>query len=189
MRAPGDPAEDRWPPDADSVAAARAGDAAALGGILMAGFPRLVAFYRGAGLSASDAEELAGETTEGIVRSFPRLRDVAAFEGWFWTIARNRLRTRLHTLRRSLNEPAYPPVPDPGDLAVEAEEHAAIRQALARLSPRDRMILWLREVEGLDYDEIGGRLTLPGASVRVAALRARRRLEAAYRELDPPAGR
>lgn len=183
----GEPADKRWPPDPGTVDAARAGDGSALGEILMTGFPRLVAFYRGVGLSATDAEELAAETTEGIVRSFPRLRDVASFEGWFWTVARNRLRSRLRTLRRTVNELDYPLVPDPGDLAVQAEEHAAIRRALDRLPPRDRMILWLREVEGLEYEDIGLRLALPGASVRVAALRARRRLEAAYREIDGPA--
>lgn len=184
MSSSGAPPPDPWPPGAEKVAAARAGERDALGGILIAGFPRLVAFYRGVGLSPADAEDLAAETTEGIVRNLSTLRDVAAFEGWFWTVARNRLRSRLRTLRRTTTELAYPMVPDPGDLAVEAEEHVTVRLALARLTERDRMILWLREVEGLEYDEIGGHLSLPGPSVRVAALRARRRLEAAYREID-----
>jgi RNA polymerase sigma-70 factor (ECF subfamily) len=76
----------------------------------------------------------------------------------------------------------------PEELSIEREEHRRILAALAQLSPRDRELLWLREVEGLDYGEIGGRIGSAIGTVRVAIHRARRRLEEIYLqdESDPP---
>ena len=169
-----------WPPSRPLIEAARDGDSGALGSILSTGFPRLVAFYRGMGLSNADAEEVASQAVEGMVKSIRRLREPDAFEGWFWTIARNRVRSRLRKKGRLERELEYGPVDDPESVVVIREEHALIRTALERLSPRDREILWLREVEQLEYEEIATRLTMRPGAVRVAALRARRRLEESY---------
>lgn len=169
-----------WPPSRAAVDAARAGDTRVLGEILVVGFPRLVGFYRGMGLSKADAEELASEAVEGMIRSIGRLREPDAFEGWFWTVARNRLRSRLRRKGRTERELEYGPVDDPESIVVVREEHSTIRAALAHLSDRDRQILWLREVEQLTHDEIATRLTMRVGAVRVAALRARRRLEEFY---------
>lgn len=174
-----------WPPSVDRVVAARDGDRIELGRILGDGFPKLVAFYRGSGLRHADAEELASEALEGMVKSLPKLREPVAFEAWFWSVARNRFRSKLRTKGRTERELEYPPVDDPEDLAVAGEEHSLIREAMAELSVRDRQILWLREVEGLTHAEIAGRMTLATGAVRVAALRARRRLAEAYEELLP----
>jgi RNA polymerase sigma factor (sigma-70 family) len=172
----------RWPPSREAVEAAVGGDDAALGAILTIGFPKLVAFYRGMGLRYADAEDLASEACEGMVRNLRRLRDPASFEAWFWTIGRNRFRTRLRRKGRAERELDPGSVSDPAEQAVAAEEHALIREALGKLSDRDRSILWLREVEQLSHEEISGRLGIATGAVRVAALRARRRLEEFYQE-------
>lgn len=169
-----------WPPSRIQIEAARDGDTDVLGSILVDGFPRLVAFYRGMGLSKADGEELASEAVEGMIRSIGKLREPDAFEGWFWTIARNRLRSSFRRKGRVERELEYGPVDDPESIVVAREEHVAIRTALERLSPRDREVLWLREVEQLSHDEIATRLTMRPGAVRVAALRARRRLEELY---------
>lgn len=169
-----------WPPSRQQVDDARNGNTEALGAILVRGFGRLVAFYRAMGLSRADSEELASEAVEGMVRSIGRLREPDAFEGWFWTIARNRLRSRLRRKGRVERELEYGPVEDPESIVLAREDHVTIRAALAHLSPRDREILWLREVEQLTHEEIGNRLTMRPGAVRVAALRARRRLEDFY---------
>lgn len=173
----------QWPPVRATIEAAVAGDDLALAAILASGFPKLVAFYRGMGLPHSDAEDVASEACEGVVRNLRRLRDPASFEAWFWTIGRNRFRTRLRRKGRIERELDHVPVGDPAESVVEFEEHGFIREALSRLSDRDRAILWLREVEQLSHEEISGRLGLATGAVRVAALRARRRLESAYEEL------
>jgi RNA polymerase sigma factor (sigma-70 family) len=51
---------------------------------------------------------------------------------------------------------------------------------MSQLSTRDRQLLWLREVEGLSYDDIGSRLGATVGTVRVACHRARQRLEEVY---------
>lgn len=182
-RREGDPR--RWPPDTADVTAARDGDTTLLGEILTIGYPKLVAFYRGMGLPYAEAEDLASEACEGMVRNLRRLREPAAFEAWFWTIARNRVRSRLRRRGRIERELEYAPVDQPDDLVLEADEHRLIRAALSELSPRDRQILWLREVEGLSHEEIAGRLGVATGAIRVAALRARRRLEEIYVRLHP----
>ncbi|HVR32861.1 MAG TPA: sigma-70 family RNA polymerase sigma factor [Acidimicrobiia bacterium] len=169
-----------WPPSRTDVEQARDGDNQVLGAILVNGFPRLVAFYRGVGLPNADSEELASEAVEGMIKSIRRLREPDAFEGWFWTIARNRLRTNLRRRGRIERELEYGPVEDPASIVVSREEHVTIRMALEQLSIRDREILWLREVEQLTHEEIATRLMMRPGAVRVAALRARRRLEEFY---------
>lgn len=173
--------EGGWPPDATSVLTARDGDREALGAILAAGYPKLVAFYLGMGLGTADAEDLASEACEGMIRNLFRLRNPEAFEAWFWTVARNRLRTRLRAKYRRPPPAFDPPGDDPAEAVLERDEHRLIRAALAALSARDREILWLREVEELPYEVIAGRLRIGAGAARIAALRARRRLEEAYR--------
>lgn len=184
MTGDGRDARDRsgWPPTRSEIDAARSGDRAVLGDILTVGYPKLVAFYRGMGLSRADAEEVASDAIEGMVRNIGRLREPDAFEGWFWTVARNRFRSRLRTKGRVERELEYGLVDDPESIVVIREEHVAIRAALARLSDRDREVLWLREVEQLSHDEIAGRLRMKTGAVRVAVLRARRRLAEIYEQ-------
>jgi RNA polymerase sigma-70 factor (ECF subfamily) len=165
------------------VESARSGDRDALGEILGRGYPKLVAFYVGMGLSPAEAEDLASEACEGVLRNLSRLRRIEAFERWFWTVARNRLRSRLRARYREPRAPYDPPADDPLAEVISGDEHRAIVAALAELSPRDREILWLREVEELSYEDIAGRLRIGVGAVRVAALRARRRLEEAYERL------
>ncbi len=174
-----------WPPDIDLVERARSGDTEILGAILRVAFPKLVAFYRGMGLPAPEAEDVASEAIEGMVRNIRTLREPGAFEGWLWTIARNRVRTNLRRRGRIVYELDSPQGSDPSELAIEAEEHRQIRVALAQLSPKDREILWLREVEQLTHEEIAGRIGMGAGAVRVAALRARRRLEEIYARTHP----
>lgn len=156
----------------------------AMGVVLGAGHPRLVAFYHGVGMPRELVAEIVGDAMEGMVRNFPKLRDPDAFEGWFWAIARNRMRTSLRR-HRSQRRPqdAFVSPSTPEEKVMILEEHSIIRSALLQISPRDRELLWLREVEGLEYDEIGAQLGTATGSVRVACHRARKRLEQAFIDL------
>ncbi|HEX7100369.1 MAG TPA: sigma-70 family RNA polymerase sigma factor [Acidimicrobiia bacterium] len=174
-----------WPPPTEDVVAARDGDRQAMGRVLAAGHPRLVAFYHGVGMPADLVHEIVSDSLEGMVRNFSRLRDPQAFEAWFWTIARNRMRTALRRYRnRQEGTDAFVSPQTPEEKAMSSHEHDLIRQAMASLSLKDREILWLREVEGLEYEEIGTRLGATVGTVRVACHRARKRLEEAFQRLD-----
>jgi RNA polymerase sigma-70 factor, ECF subfamily len=177
-----------WPPYADTVRRAIAGDSGALTELLTLGHPRMVAFFLGLGIDLHNADELAAETAEAIVKGIARLREPQAFEAWFWSIARNRLHNFYRRRRSARPTDAMISPSTPEELSIEKEEHRRILAALAQLSPRDRELLWLREVEGLAYEEIGGRLGSAVGTIRVALHRARRRLEEIYQqdETDPP---
>lgn len=169
-----------WPPELGTVAAAVTGDRQAMATILTAGYPRLLAFYIGIGLARQEAEELVAEAAEGIVKGLPKLRSPQAFEAWFWTVARNRLRSLFRRRHSAQGFDAMISPATPEDWAVERDEHRRIWDALSQLSRKDRQLLWLREVEGLGYSEIATRLGSSAATIRVASHRARRRLEAVY---------
>lgn len=140
----------------------------------------MVGFFSGIGLNRHDAEELAAESALMVVTSIARLRSAQAFEAWFWAIARNRLRTLFRKRRtpRPVDAEISPETPE--EAAITKDEHLRIRKAMELLTPRDRELLWLREVEGLSYEDIGGRLGAAVGTVRVACHRARQRLEEAY---------
>ena len=167
--------------------AARDGDVIAMGRVLGAGHPRLVAFYRGVGMPSDLVGEITSDALEGMVRNFAKLRDPDAFEGWFWAIARNRMRTGIRRYRsRRTPADAFVSPSTPEEKVMVKEEHVHIRAAMDLLTARDRELLWLREVEGLDYEDIGVRLGTSVGTVRVACHRARRRLEEAFMKLDSP---
>jgi arsenate reductase len=154
-----------------------------LAAILTKGLPRLVAFYRGQGLDLHDAEDVAGDVCESVIRSIERLRSPQAFEAWFWRIARSKFHDYLRKRHRPMPAPEVETIHVlPDEHAIDQEDFRTVRAAYGRLSARDRELLWLREVEGLSYAEIGGRLFRRAGSVRVAMLRARRRFEQVMEE-------
>ena len=53
---------------------------------------------------------------------------------------------------------------------------------LAALSPMERAVLYLHEVEGVSFDDISAQLGVPAASARQVASRARRRLRVQLKE-------
>ncbi|MBK5267041.1 MAG: sigma-70 family RNA polymerase sigma factor [Acidimicrobiia bacterium] len=174
-----------WPPSVQAIERAQAGDSEALADILRSGHPRLVAYFAGSGPQRADAEDLAAHTLEAVVTSIHKLKNPLAFEGWFWQIARYSFRGWIRRTRRPARfEPSYTPGADPEDAVHLSDEHAQIRTALEALSPKDRSLLWLRDVEELSYEEIGGRVGSTVGTVRVAYHRARKRLEETYGALE-----
>ena len=150
--------------------------------VVVAGYARSpFTLARKGALAKVRPDDLAAQVCEAVVKGIPKLREVGAFEGWFWSIARTTLRGWIRRHRRDPRPPPQPAAPrQPEEFVLEAEEHSDIRAALDLLSMRDRQLLWLREVEDLSYDDIGGRLGSAAGAVRVACHRARTRLEAAY---------
>jgi len=172
--------------DESTVAEARAGDPDATGRLATAVFRRLLAFYRYSGLSIDEAEDLAADAMETVVSRLGELRKPNSFEAWVWAIGRTKLRGFLRKERRPpAHEPMTPAADGPADRLIAQEEHAAIRSALTSLSPRDKELLWLREVEELSFREIASRVGASSGTVRVACMRARRRLQRAYEERLP----
>jgi RNA polymerase sigma-70 factor (ECF subfamily) len=132
------------------------------------------------GFSTQDAEDLTSETCESIVRHIRGLRNPHTFEAWFWRIARNKFHDHLRRRRRTpQNQDTDIAHDGPEEKLVIEAEHESVRVALQELPARDRELLWLRDVAGLPYGDIAGRYGATSGAVRVAVMRARRRLEEA----------
>ena len=165
------------------VIAAHNGDRDSLARLCALIHPRLIGFYRYSGLTADEAEDLSGDVIEDVITRLSSLRNTTAFDAWMWSIGRNRLKGWIRVNRRpSRFEPANATVAGPEERAIEADDHSRIRVALSMLTEKDRELLWLREVEGLTYGEIGGRFGAATGTIRVACHRARKRLERAYQK-------
>ena len=72
-------------------------------------------------------------------------------------------------------------VTDPALLAEKAQDHEAVRAAMDRLPEQVRLILSLRAVEDMSYQEIGTALELPAGTVKSRISRAREKIR---RQLD-----
>lgn len=77
------------------------------------------------------------------------------------------------------------------DAAARTERATEVRQALSRLKPRERELLWLAYAHGSSHREIADALGLKAGSVKLLLFRARRRLAGILRSLrnDPEGGR
>lgn len=101
-----------------------------------------------------------------------------------FTIAANlgRDELRRRTVRRET------PLPEHGvarTLAVESnlerdERHLQVKEVLAELEPETRLLLVLREIQELSYDEIGGIQGIPLGTVKSRVSRARRAFRDAW---------
>jgi RNA polymerase sigma-70 factor, ECF subfamily len=64
----------------------------------------------------------------------------------------------------------------PDEILLGAETREALERALSQITPMQRLVFELREVEGRDTDEVAGILDLPPGTVRVHLHRGRMRL-------------
>lgn len=133
--------------------------------------------------SPQDAEDAAQEAFLSAWRGLPKFRMEAKFSTWLYRLTVNAATDLLRRRKKTQGQvsveeaPVAVTTPDPGPTPEEAaerrERQAAVQQALMQLSQSHRTILLLREVEGLDYQEIGAALHLPPGTVRSRLARAR----------------
>ena len=167
---------------------ARAGDEA--------GYRRLLECYRGRILrlcratlgSSVDAEDAAQEAFIRAFRSLGQYQASGSFYAWLCRIAvractdRKRLRSAPALQCAWMDESAG----NSEDKSDAVQTAIVVRDLLARLSPPMRAALALRELDGLEYEEIAVVLNVPVGTVRsrLNAARAQFRVlwEAAMRE-------
>jgi RNA polymerase sigma-70 factor (ECF subfamily) len=148
-------------------------------------YPDLVRFLYRLVWDEDRAHDLA---QEAFVRALRHQPDEP--RAWLFAVSRNLARDEARSAgrrRRHLRlvrvEEEQRTVEDP-EAEVDLEERrGAVRQALARLSDRDREVLLLWDA-GLSYDEIAGQTGLARGAVGTTLSRARRRLVEAHRALE-----
>lgn len=123
-----------------------------------------------------DAEEAVQDAFVRAWRALPSFGARSRFSTWLHRITVNCCLTALEGRRPSngrLTDAEPAPGPGPGDAAQTREGVQALVAAIARLAPRQRAPLVLRELEGLSYEEIGAVLELSPAAVKGRLHRAR----------------
>ena len=143
---------------------------------------------------AQRVEDLAQETFVKAWRALEQFDGRAPFEHWVSRIA---VRTALDHLRREKRRKNEIALPDLGEDALDwlrnadeknglAARDAAeiLHRALRRLSPADRVVITMQEIEGRSVKEIAAATGVSGIAVRVRAVRARARLKRALEKLS-----
>jgi RNA polymerase sigma-70 factor (ECF subfamily) len=192
------------PPAEDGAAVRRVlrGDRAAFAALVEryhGSFVRLAAALLG---DAAAAEEVAQDTWMAILQGLAGFEARSSLRSWMFRILVNRALTRRGREGRSIpfsrletgeedggREPfdaagrwADPPGrwldETPEGLVARAETRAALEAAISRLPPAQRAVLTLRDVEGVEPEEICSLLGLTAVNQRVLLHRGRARLRA-----------
>jgi RNA polymerase sigma-70 factor, ECF subfamily len=204
---------DRWPgappariADERLVRALRQGDELAFAGLVRrhhGGMMSVALTYVG---DRSVAEEVVQDTWLAVVREIARFEHRCALTTWIYRILVNRARTRGAREHRIVPCSSLGEVPGPGTLEPSAfrdgawassprpwldperrlaslETRAALRTALQRLPDRQRAVVTLRDVEGLDAAEVAELLGISDGCQRVLLHRGRTRLRDVLDEL------
>ena len=152
------------------VARARRGDHAAFDALVRRHLPgALVAAERLLG-DRSDAEDLVQDAFLRALDRLPLLDPTRPFGPWFFTLLRNlginqlRARRVRHTEPEKLDAASPDALPDEELVRTEVRERFDV--ALAALSPRQRDIVMLFEVEGWKGVDIAEHLGLTPENVR-----------------------
>ncbi|NLE66267.1 MAG: sigma-70 family RNA polymerase sigma factor [Lentisphaerae bacterium] len=182
------------PDDRALVRAAKGGDLAAFEELVKRHERRIYGLARRMTGAEHEAQDVTQQTFLSAVKNLAGFREAAAFSTWLTAIAANaalkmaRKRGGLPT--SSLDEALEPdgdghvPHPEyiadwresPDRLALRAETHRLLDDAIAGLGTGQRAVFLLRDVEGLSVRDTARALEISEASVKVRLLRARMQL-------------
>jgi len=166
----------------DLVHLARDGDKAAFAKLVEQYQNRIIAVAYGIAGNRQDAEDIAQDTFIKAYKGMNSLHENGAFYSWLVRIAVNTAishkrsghSSELITME-SIAEPVYQGE-TPESYLERCGEKERIQEMLAPLSPDSRVVLVLREIEGLGYEEIAKVLEIPVGTVRSRIHYARDRL-------------
>jgi len=139
-----------------------------------------------------EAEDVAQEVFITVFKTVDTFRGEAKFSTWLLRIAANQSKNRIKYLARrptdgtgevddaapSVNggtpgPVAHAQIDAPDTLLEAAEMEALMQQAIATLDEEHRLLVILRDVEELSYQEIGEITTLPEGTIKSRLHRAR----------------
>jgi RNA polymerase sigma-70 factor (ECF subfamily) len=193
------------------LAAARVGDEAAFEALVRRHDPIMRRLAGTFVRSDSVADEVVQEAWECVLRGLARFEHRCALQTWILRIVINRAKTRAVRERRSVPFSALarddtdavdadafepdgswrtPPRPwtDPARRLLSLEVRAALRAALEELPERQRIVVSLRDVEGLGAADVSSLLGISEANQRVLLHRGRERLRRTLDAVLAPAG-
>jgi RNA polymerase sigma-70 factor, ECF subfamily len=129
----------------------------------------------------AEAEEVAQETFLRAHRALAEFRGDAKLSTWLYAIASRLCLNRIASGERRLSRARVNGLDrlpageggEPGADLERSEREAALHRAIAELPEDRRIVVVLRDLEGLTYDEIAAALSLEPGTVRSRLHRAR----------------
>jgi RNA polymerase sigma-70 factor, ECF subfamily len=173
-------------PDRSLVEAAAGGSREAFDELVRRHQSAVVTLARVLTSGRGDAEDLAQDVFVRAWRSIGTFRGDSTFRTWLHRVAINVIRTsqsqqgrllRIFTARGRDEGPS--PDPASGEEPVDAilARRQAIDRALATLPDELRVAVTLRDLQGLEYQEIAEALDVPIGTVESRIFRARQKLK------------
>ncbi len=185
---------------ADLIERHRRGDPSAFEAIVEAySTPLFTMVYRMAG-NREDALDLYQEVLLKVHRSLDRFRGEASLRTWIFRIAVNAAKNRtrwwgrlkrgrpvsleaVDAEDRPAAERVQDPRPGPEGLAYGVEIQARVQQELDRLPLGQRAVLILRDIDGMEYQEIARTMGISLGTVKSRLARGRNALRHALTDL------
>ena len=173
------------PTDPELLSAFKNGDTEALGALMERHQAALYGYLLRLTRSAAAANDIFQEVFLKLVRNPAAYGEREKFKAWLFTVARNaamdhfrRESSRAEVPLEGTGEKAGPadfavsPEPGPAEAAENRAEGERIAAALAKLSPDQREVFYLRHYSGLSFREIAELLSLPIGTVLARMSRA-----------------
>jgi len=130
--------------------------------------------------NVADAQDLTQEAFIKALQRQDQLKDIDKAAHWLSRIASN---TAIDFLRRNgkvnfceidtLIEPLSEPSESPEQAVLRSEHRSYLEQGLTLLTERERTALLLRDVEGMDAEEVAAQMNCSKATVRSHIANAR----------------
>jgi RNA polymerase sigma-70 factor, ECF subfamily len=176
-----DPVAEATPGDsAEFVSRLRAGDRGAFEELVRTHQHRIYALALRMLGNAAEAQDVAQEAFLRAHRGIAEFRGEARLSTWLYAIASRLCLNRLAGSERRLTrhgEETLTRLPDgrpgPDQTLERGEIEEALHRAIGELAEERRIVVILRDVEGLAYEEIAEALELPIGTVRSRLHRAR----------------
>ena len=173
--------------DEQLVTSARNGDSSAYATLFQKHQGGIYNFAYSITRSTEDARDIAQESFIKVFEALPGLKEKAKFSSYLYRTARNLAMDELKKQKRfgsadvlDLEKDKHIDS-DPQRSLLLQEQQREVRETAASLGDDYRMVLALRELQDLSYEEISSVMEIPKNSVGVLLLRARLKFKQEFR--------
>src|SRR5436309_9049792 len=188
-------------PDSEIVDALKRGDQAVFAALVDSHSPGLMRMAQMFVRDRAVAEEIVQETWLGVLRGIDRFEGRSSLRTWIYRILMNTAKTRAQREARSIpfsaaardDEPSVDPDrflganhrwpggwmlgpsdwPTPEEELLQGETREVILDTIETLPDAQRTVITMRDIEGLDADEVAEALGISDGNQRVLLHRAR----------------
>src|SRR4051794_17411077 len=162
-----------WPAES-VIKAAQDGDVASLAAVISGSHPHVHRFAGSLCGTPQDAEDAAQEALIILYRKIGTLRASSALAAWMFRIVRNECLRRLKLALPGGSAAVCEPVaPATEEIVLERLEAERVATAISALPADQRVVLVMRDIQGLPGHEVARSLGLSTAAMKSRLHRAR----------------